>query len=278
MAGLDAPHRRLLREAAQAGGDDLAHRLARPRAAGTGCARRCAPSGSPVPPAAAARARHPAPPRPQAPGSASCRSRRPPCSAASDRLAARSAPPRAPSCPHAASAWSRRQCPSARTRMSRASSASATTVRPASGCSGGSAARNGSANSARLARSGPSTSVASSDGIQVMRAQPVQQGRGLVLPRLDLQRRQRLAQWREHQRQQVGRQRRDDAEPEPPGQRVAQVARTARWPPPPPRRRGHGRSAARRRRSAPPPCWYARTARCPAAPRACGSARTGLAG
>ena len=58
-----------------------------------------------------------------------------------------------------------------------------------------------------------------------MGAQALEQRRGLVLPRLHLQRGQRLAQRREDQRQQVGRQRRDDAEPEAPGQRVAQVAR-----------------------------------------------------
>ena len=57
-----------------------------------------------------------------------------------------------------------------------------------------------------------------------MRPQPVEQRRGLVFPRLHLQRRQRFPQGREDQGQQIGRERRDDAEPEAPGQRVAQVA------------------------------------------------------
>ena len=62
-------------------------------------------------------------------------------------------------------------------------------------------------------------------GVQVMGAQPVEQRRGLVLPGLDLERGQRLAQRREHQRQQIGRQGRDDAKAETPGERVTLVAR-----------------------------------------------------
>ena len=80
-------------------------------------------------------------------------------------------------------------------RMSRARSASATTTRAANGCSGGRAARNGSANSVWLARSGPSraspTGRHPAHGPEGARAEI-----RLVFPRLHLERRQRFAQWR----------------------------------------------------------------------------------
>ncbi len=58
-----------------------------------------------------------------------------------------------------------------------------------------------------------------------MRPQPLQQRRRLVLPRLDLEQRQRLAQRGEDEGQQVGRERRDQAEAEAARERVAQPAR-----------------------------------------------------
>jgi hypothetical protein len=61
--------------------------------------------------------------------------------------------------------------------------------------------------------------------VQLMGAQPVEQRQGLVLPGLEQEGGQRLAQRAEDERQQVGCEGRDDAEPEAARQRVAQAAR-----------------------------------------------------
>ena len=121
-----------------------------------------------------------------------------------------------------ASAWSRRQWPSS-SRISRRWSTSATLTRARAGSASaaGTASRNASSNSASVSTSAPSTGSASITASSSPRLSS--SSSSLVCVSRTSSRSLRIfrLQPRQHARQNVGRQRRDDAELEPPAEQVA---------------------------------------------------------
>ena len=145
--------------------------------------------------------------------------------------------------------------------------------------SAGTASRNGSSNSGMVSRSGSVDRQRQHDDVELAARELVDQNPGLGFAQFDLQLRIALLELRQHARQHIGRQRRDDPEREMAGQHAAamlgKVDEVAR------RRRGTGRCAPRppaRSRSAPPRPGAVRRAARQAAFPARGSAWTAPAG